>query len=71
MYFSLETFAEEFYRVDGFGPTEADICVHGTPDFLPDEPTADILVHIRHGLSKSQIVDCLLEIAIRAEDGLE
>ncbi len=68
---SLGDFANEFCRIDGFGPDEGDVCVHGAPEFLPDEATADILVHVRRGLSSSQIVDRLLAIAIRAEEGLE
>ena len=67
---SLGVFADAFYRIDVFSPDEEDVCVHGAPEFLPDEATADILVHVRRGLPSSQVAERLLAIAIRAEEGL-
>jgi hypothetical protein len=70
--FSLGALANQFHRIDAFGPAEEDVCVFGTPAFLPDELTTDIATYIRRGAPPSQVVDALLAIAIRVdEEGLE
>lgn len=71
IFFSSRPSINPFYRVDLFGDTEEDVCVHGTPADLPDEPSGDVLVYIRRGTPISEIVDGLLAIGIRAEEGLE
>ena len=68
----LETLVNQFYRVELFGCTDEDVCVHGNPAFLPDELNTDLVVYIRRGTPISQIVDGLLAVGIRAEEeGLE
>jgi hypothetical protein len=71
-FFSLETIINQFYRVDIFGPTEEDVCVHGAPAFLPDELNADIAtIFIRRDTPAQDIVAALQAATNRAEEGLE
>ncbi len=71
-YFSPEALVNQYRRVDLYGTTEEEVCVHGTPAFLPDEPCVDVIVYIRRGTPIPEVVDGLLAIGIRAEDdGLE
>ncbi len=71
LFFSPGTFINEFYRIDGFGPDQEDVCVYNAPDFLPGNESSDVVVFVRRGLPTSQITDGLLAIALRADEGLE
>ena len=70
-YFSLGRFANHFYRIEVLGPDEEDVCVRGSSDTLTDHPNADVIIHVRHGLPRPEVVDRLFAATLRWEEGSE